>query len=300
MKIRHALVTVLAAIVAMSSVLGAADISIEEHIKEIVGKMPAAKPADVYANAAALVKVGPVGVETICRMLVKPGAGDNTKAEYALDALAVYVYRPGAEAERQMFVKAVAGQIDGADGKVVKAFLIKRLEVTGKEESVGAIAKYLSDERLCEPASQALQAIATDNARAALAKALAGAKGNNLVTIISALGNTRCKAAAKDLLKRVFEITDRKWRGIGEIPRSGYRLNDAFSRFDAEKVFDVGGIEAQESPLCIAGQVLQGLRKPHECEAFGKECTPEHPLGAPMVSSEGACAAYYHFGRVGT
>ncbi len=105
---------------------------------------------------------------------------------------------------------------------------------------------------------------------------------------------------AKDLLKRVFEITDRKWRGIGEIPRSGYRLNDAFSRFDAEKVFDVGGIEAQESPLCIAGQVLQGLRKPHECEAFGKECTPEHPLGAPMVSSEGACAAYYHFGRVGT
>ena len=69
---------------------------------------------------------------------------------------------------------------------------------------------------------------------------------------------------AKDLLKRVFEITDRKWRGIGEIPRSGYRLNDAFSRFDAEKVFDVGGIEAQESPLCIAGQVLQGLRKPHE------------------------------------
>jgi hydrogenase expression/formation protein HypD len=105
---------------------------------------------------------------------------------------------------------------------------------------------------------------------------------------------------AKDLLKRVFEITDRKWRGIGEIPRSGYRLNDAFSRFDAEKVFDVGGIEAQESPLCIAGHILQGLRKPHECEAFGKECTPERPLGAPMVSSEGACAAYYHFGKLGT
>jgi hydrogenase expression/formation protein HypD len=105
---------------------------------------------------------------------------------------------------------------------------------------------------------------------------------------------------AKDLLKRVFEITDRKWRGIGEIPQSGYRLNDAFSRFDAEKVFEVGGIKTQESPLCIAGQVLQGLRKPHECEAFGKECVPERPLGAPMVSSEGACAAYYHFGKVGT
>jgi hydrogenase expression/formation protein HypD len=106
-------------------------------------------------------------------------------------------------------------------------------------------------------------------------------------------GNTR----AKELLAQVFETTDRKWRGIGEIPGSGYRLREDFVEFDAERVFDVGGIEAQESPLCIAGQVLQGLKKPHECDAFGKECTPEKPLGAPMVSSEGACAAYYHYGK---
>ncbi|MGB2960688.1 MAG: hydrogenase formation protein HypD [Bacteroidota bacterium] len=106
-------------------------------------------------------------------------------------------------------------------------------------------------------------------------------------------GNLR----AKDLLTQVFETTNRKWRGIGEIPESGYRLKDAFSDFDAEKVFDVTGIEAQESPLCIAGQVLQGIKKPHECDAFGRECTPEHPLGAPMVSSEGACAAYYRYGK---
>ena len=102
---------------------------------------------------------------------------------------------------------------------------------------------------------------------------------------------------AKQLLSEVFQTIDRKWRGIGSIPMSGYGLRDLFSGFDAEKVFDVGDIEADESPLCIAGQVLQGLKKPHECSAFGKECTPERPLGAPMVSSEGACAAYYHFGR---
>jgi hydrogenase expression/formation protein HypD len=102
---------------------------------------------------------------------------------------------------------------------------------------------------------------------------------------------------ARRLISQVFEPVDRKWRGIGTIPCSGYRLRDEFSAYDAEKIYEVGGISAQESPLCIAGQVLQGLKKPHECSAFGHPCTPEHPLGAPMVSSEGACAAYYHFGR---
>ena len=105
---------------------------------------------------------------------------------------------------------------------------------------------------------------------------------------------------AQELIRKVFEPTDRKWRGIGEIPMSGLRLREAFASFDAERIFEVGGMSADESPLCIAGQVLQGLKKPHECSAFAKECTPEKPLGAPMVSSEGACAAYYHFGRFRT
>jgi hydrogenase expression/formation protein HypD len=94
---------------------------------------------------------------------------------------------------------------------------------------------------------------------------------------------------------QVFERTDRKWRGIGEIPGSGFRLKAEFQEYDAETLFDVAGIETQESQRCIAGLVLQGLKKPQECPAFRKECTPEHPLGAPMVSSEGACAAYYHY-----
>ena len=104
--------------------------------------------------------------------------------------------------------------------------------------------------------------------------------------------------SAQDLIHKVFEITNRSWRGIGTIPKSGYRLGVEFAAFDAETVFDVSAIQTQESPMCIAGQVMQGLKKPHDCSAFGIQCTPEHPLGAPMVSSEGACAAYFHYGKI--
>ncbi len=100
---------------------------------------------------------------------------------------------------------------------------------------------------------------------------------------------------AKKLLAEVFETSDRKWRGIGPIPRSGYKLRKEFAAFDAEQLFAVEEISAPESPDCIAGSVLRGWKKPYECPAFGTSCTPEHPLGAPMVSSEGACAAYYHY-----
>jgi len=103
--------------------------------------------------------------------------------------------------------------------------------------------------------------------------------------------------AAQQLLAEVFEPADRAWRGIGVIPRSGYRLRGPYAAYDAEDRFDVGEIVAHESPECIAGEILKGLKKPHECPVFGTRCTPEHPLGAPMVSSEGACAAYYAYGR---
>jgi hydrogenase expression/formation protein HypD len=102
---------------------------------------------------------------------------------------------------------------------------------------------------------------------------------------------------AQALIERVFETCDRKWRGIGVIPQSGWKLRPEFAAFDAEGRFDVADIQAEESPLCIAGLILQGLKKPHDCEAFGRQCTPENPLGATMVSAEGACAAYYRYGR---
>jgi hydrogenase expression/formation protein HypD len=103
--------------------------------------------------------------------------------------------------------------------------------------------------------------------------------------------------AAQKLLAEVFEVTDRAWRGIGVIPKSGWRLSEAYHAFDAEDRFQITGIHTEESPLCRAGDVLRGAIKPAECAAFGKECTPRHPLGATMVSSEGACAAYYNYGR---
>jgi hydrogenase expression/formation protein HypD len=103
--------------------------------------------------------------------------------------------------------------------------------------------------------------------------------------------------AAQKLLGEVFEVTDRAWRGIGVIPRSGWRLSAAYRGFDAEERFQISGIHTEESPLCHAGEVLRGVLKPDACPAFGKECSPRHPLGATMVSSEGACAAYYNYGR---
>lgn len=100
---------------------------------------------------------------------------------------------------------------------------------------------------------------------------------------------------AQHVIARVFENCDRKWRGIGTIPDSGWRLKPEFEKFDAEKRFSVGEIQTEESELCIAGLILQGLNKPNECSAFGTVCTPANPLGATMVSSEGACAAYYRY-----
>jgi hydrogenase expression/formation protein HypD len=100
---------------------------------------------------------------------------------------------------------------------------------------------------------------------------------------------------AQQLIQEVFEIVPRKWRGIGEIPESGLGLREKYIEFDAQRRFDLANRTVQESAECISGLILQGVKKPCECSAFGRNCTPEHPLGAPMVSSEGACAAYYRY-----
>jgi len=112
--------------------------------------------------------------------------------------------------------------------------------------------------------------------------------------VVSKEGNIPAQA----LIKKVYEDCDRNWRGIGMIPMSGWRLRPEYAEFDAEKRFSVENIKTKESDICIAGQVLQGMKKPPQCPAFGTLCTPENPLGATMVSSEGACAAYYRYARV--
>jgi hydrogenase expression/formation protein HypD len=101
-------------------------------------------------------------------------------------------------------------------------------------------------------------------------------------------------------IAEIFQTVPRKWRGIGEIPESGLALREAYAKFDADRRFGVEAITAEEPAQCIAGEILQGHKKPHDCPAFGVYCTPERPLGAPMVSSEGACAAYYRYRRGGT
>ncbi|HSN68129.1 MAG TPA: hydrogenase formation protein HypD, partial [Thermoanaerobaculia bacterium] len=116
---------------------------------------------------------------------------------------------------------------------------------------------------------------------------------NQYVRSVTQKGNV----PAQKRMDEVFEVCDRKWRGIGSIAASGYRLRPEYAGFDAETIFDVSSITADEPPECISAEVLQGLRKPVECPVFAGQCTPEHPMGAPMVSAEGACAAYYLYRR---
>jgi hydrogenase expression/formation protein HypD len=116
---------------------------------------------------------------------------------------------------------------------------------------------------------------------------------NQYVRAVTREGNV----PAQKLVSSVFEVCPRKWRGVGEIPASGYRLREEFRDYDAERRFKVASINTQEPDICISGEILRGIKKPHDCPAFATQCTPAHPLGATMVSAEGACAAYFAYGR---
>ncbi|HRW76986.1 MAG TPA: hydrogenase formation protein HypD, partial [Saprospiraceae bacterium] len=118
---------------------------------------------------------------------------------------------------------------------------------------------------------------------------------NQYARVVQREGNLR----AQDTIQQVFDVSDREWRGIGTIPASGYAVNPAYAAYDARKKFHLAATTAETDNGCMAGSILKGKMKPHQCPYFGKECTPEKPMGAPMVSSEGACAAYYHYARVG-
>ena len=114
---------------------------------------------------------------------------------------------------------------------------------------------------------------------------------NQYARIVKEFGNVE----AKNIINQVFEIANQTWRGIGEIPQSGYKLKEQYKAYDANLKFAITIEEAPEHPDCISGLIMKGIKKPFECSEFGKKCKPSFPLGAPMVSSEGACAAYYHF-----
>ena len=114
---------------------------------------------------------------------------------------------------------------------------------------------------------------------------------NQYARVVEANGNT----PAIDAIEEIFEVTNREWRGIGEIPDSGYGVKSKYSDYDATQKFNIDISGLHEDLTCLSGDIMKGKIKPCNCPNFGEKCTPVHPLGAPMVSSEGACAAYYHF-----
>ena len=117
---------------------------------------------------------------------------------------------------------------------------------------------------------------------------------NQYARVVKEEGNLK----AKEVISKVFKVQDQMWRGIDVIPNSGWGISDEFAAFDAEKKYPLEIIQAEENKECIAGAIMKGIKKPNECQHFGKKCTPQNPLGAPMVSSEGACAAYYNYAGI--
>jgi len=163
---------------------------------DLVAKIPAKSPAEGAAALAGLVKLGPAGIQEVCKMLVPPGTGNDTKPRYALSGLTMHVNRPGADTERMMVAGALVKALAGASDKEVKAFIMRQIQRVGRADEVTALSAYLGDERLCAPAIRAIENIRTPNAADVLIKALPGAKGARRVAIVRALGTIRAEQAA--------------------------------------------------------------------------------------------------------
>lgn len=172
----------------------------QPSLTDILAKMPAQNAEEVQANNTALLQLGAQGVTELCARLTGPGKGDNTNVEFALNGLAKYAARPGAENDRKVVAGALAAALQSIADPDVKAFIIRQLQVTGREESVAPLAALLADETLCEPATQALLAIHTREVPPALAAALKTAQGKNRVTLIKAVGELQYRASQSDLL----------------------------------------------------------------------------------------------------
>ena len=204
---RYRLLLAIAALLVLSSMVSAA--SPEQTAKDMVGQMPAPNPEKGRQLAATVIKAGPEAVEQVCKMLTPPGVGDDSKARFAVQQLSVYAGRPNAQKDREMYANALADALHNASDKEVKAFLIRQLEFVGEDEVVADLAKYLSDDRLCDTAAQTLQTIGTEKAVAALEKALPNASGARRITLVKALGTLRCKSAVDEILKHTSSANTR-------------------------------------------------------------------------------------------
>jgi HEAT repeat protein len=255
-------------------------------ISELLANMPAPNTAETDAASAELIRLGPSAIREVCAMLVPPGAGDDAKAQFLLSGVAKYVMRPGAETERKLVAGAFIEALKAAAEKEVKAFLLSQLQLAGREESVGPLAAYLNDDRLCEPAVQALLAIRTPGVEPALLNALPGARGANRVTLIKALGEIRGKAAVKSLLADA-QSGDRNVRQaalfalseIGDPAAAGVLVNAAetLSGFDcgqatsfylrfAERLAETG---KKKACVKICRRMLESRKEPNvQCAAL--------------------------------
>ena len=170
-------------------------------ISNILSGLPAQKKAEETRINKELINLGPQAIKYICTLLTPPGKGDDTNARYAINGLAWFVYRPGAEEERLMYTKTIIDAVSSAKDIEVKSFLIRQLQFAGKEESVFPLSGYLLDEELCESAAQALVSINTGSAEGALIEALSDAETNSKITIIKSLGDIKSKAAVYEISK---------------------------------------------------------------------------------------------------
>ena len=195
----YALIVVL--FISFSNTFAKEDKALKSKVAEVLNKFPAQNSLQRDQLSADLIQLGSDGILIVCRTLVPPGTGDDTNARFALNGLSIYTNRGEAEKDRLLYAKALIKGLKSANDNEVKAFLIRQLQLVGKDESVKTLSKYLKDERLCEPATQALYTIGSEKAKKILVKSLTSVKNQNRPTIIKALGDLRCKSATKKLLK---------------------------------------------------------------------------------------------------
>lgn len=215
---------------------------LDPMVEEIVLEMPAYDSVSENLLNARLLEMGSASILDVCRMLVPPGTGDDTAARYALSSLAGYVGRPGAESERALYAGVLLAALREASDSEVKSFMIRQLQLAGRDEAVLPLGKYLTDERLCEPSAQALMAIRTKEVEGVLLEALPSVSGSNRITIVKALGELRSKAAAYEILKFTAS-SDRDLReaalfalaNIGPVSTGALLAEAATSSFGLEK-----------------------------------------------------------------
>jgi len=288
-KKKTILILITALLLASSLVIGQEDVRTSKtKVVDTLAKFPAQNTAERDKLASELIQLGQEGIQEVCRMLVPPGTGDDTRVRFALNALSVYAHRAGAEQERGIYARTLLKALESQKDSEVKAFLIRQLQLVGKNESVKPLRIFLKDKRLCEPATQALLAIRTPEAEKALLKSLRSVSETNRITIIKALGEFRSKAAVKKITRYVSSrneklrhVTLYALANIGD-PKSEKVLDSisvASSSYERSKAPSLYLLYAQR--LAESGKKQQCARI---CRNLIKNYTSPHESNVPCLA----------------